>query len=503
MGEMLRETNPDLASKTGVDEVEPPKQEASPDPQDDPKDETETQTQQPEDGQKPAEEQPDDEAQGAPSEEEMTADKKKADDEAAAAQKKKDEDEEAAKKKESDDKAEAAKKAGEQAKPEDEARNARDKDMEVKLSPHTHPKTRQIIESFKSNARKARDERDAVAKEKQTIAQERDQLKQQLEEAKKTGALPKETEEELKTLRERVRELDIARDPQLEAKYDKPMAANVKSAVDLLKSFDADKVNVGTNEAPKIEVNPRWEKEFLKGGLTMKNVGPYVEKLEKAGMVDEAEQLREAVRENARLTRAKQQEIDTWKGDYDNRVKQREQLTKQQQEEENKAFATETETALKSDLAELSKTIPFLNPPPAPLPTDAEPVRKAKHAALDEYNAASKEVEKAVAAINPAGLSGEKARSAGARLNANAVQGIIFKVAVLPRLQKEAAAKDARIKELEAQIGKLKGATSISRQHATLAQSANGQQQAEIPAGASTNDAMAAFARAQGVNVGS
>lgn len=498
MGDMLRETNADLASKVGVDEVEPPKTEPSPDPADD--------TQDPENGEGKPEGESTPAASdggGAPSEEELAAEQKKQQEEAAAAaDKKKKDDEAAAAQKAKDD--EAARKAAESAAPaagqktpEQEAREKRDSDLNPELSPHTHPKTRQLITSFKTKTQAARDERD-------TIARERDSLKQQvteLAEKAKGVALPKEVDEELKTLRERVRELDIAKDPAIEAKYDKPIAANNKAVVDLLKSFGADQV-VDPKNAEKTIPDPRFEANLLRSGLTLKTLQPLIEKLEKAGFVDEAEQLRESIRENARLSRSKQQEIDAWKTDYDQRIKTRTQQTQQAAEQENKVFAAEAETALKSDLAELTKTLPFLTQPPAPLPTDSEPVRKAKQAALDEYNAAAQAVEKAVAGFNPAGLPADKARSAAARLNANAVQGVIFKLHVVPRLQREIATRDSRIKELETQLAKLKNAGSLSRQHATLAAPPPGAAP-EIPAGAATQDAMAAFAKAQGVNIDS
>jgi len=491
MGDMLRETNADLAAKTGVDEVEPPKPEPSPDPADHKQEEDGTPSADP-NAASAADGKADD---GTPTADELETEQKRQQeaDTAAADQKKKDEDAAAAAKAKED----AAKKAGDAAAgKQDDPRDKRDSDLNVNLSPHTHPKTRQIITSFKENARKARDERDAIARE-------RDEIKQQLAaaaEKAKGVALPKETEEELKTLRERVRELDISKDPQIEAKYDKPIAANNKSVVDLLKGFGADQI-VDPKDDKKTIADPRFEANLLRSGLSLKTLQPFIEKLDKAGYVDEAEQLREAIRENGRLAKAKQQEIDAWKGDYENRVKTRTAQSQQQTEQEQQALQQATDATLKAEIAELSKALPFLNAPPAPQANDSEPVRKAKQAALDEYNAAGQQVAEAMKAFGGA-KTPEEARTANAKFGAAAVMGLILRQHALPRLQKEVAAKDARIKELETQLGKIKGATNLSRQHATLASQPNGQQP-EIPANAATTDAFAAFAKANGVNIGS
>lgn len=488
MGDMLRETNADLAAKTGVDEVEPPTPEPSPDPADHAPEPT------PEGGAKPEDE------SATPTEAEVAAEQQRQADEAAAAaesdeEKKKKEEADAQKQKDEEAKKAAAAAPAKAKTPEEEAREKRDADLNPNLSPHTHPKTRQIITSFKENARKARDERDAAARE-------RDALKQQLaevEQKSKGVALPKEVDEELKTLRERVRELDISRDPQIEAKYDKPIAKNNAAVIALLKDFGAHHIEDPRDKSKTI-ADPRFEANLLRSGLTLNTLKPFIDKLDAAGYANEAETLREAVRENMRLARGKQEEIETFKANYDERIKTRTSQSQQQTEQEAKAFAAEAEAALSADVTEMKKNFAFLNEPPAPLPTDSDPVRKAKQAAVDEYNAAKQAIEQAVTAINPAGLAPDKARSAAAKLNATAVQGVIYKLHVIPRLQKELSARDARIKELEAQIGKIKGATNLSKQHATLAAQPSGGP--EIPANTPTENAFAAFAKAAGVNVG-
>lgn len=488
MGEALRESNPALAEKVGVDEVEPPMPEASPDPKDH---EPEPEGAKPDDGaQSEGAAKPDE--TGNPTEAELAAEQERQQTEAAAEKAKADETLAAQKAK---DEAEAAAKKTAPAKtPEQDARDA---DLKDQLSPHTHPKTRKVIEAKNAKIQEARNERDRLAKESAELKTKYDEA---VEKSKGT-TLPKETEDELKTLRERVRELDITRDPQMEAKYDRPTAANNKLAVDLLKGFDADKMP-DPSDATKLVVNPNFETQLLNGGLSLRKLQPFIQKLDEKGFADEAEQLREVVRENTRLAKAKTAEVESWKADYDTRKQARVQQGQQQTEAEVKALQTETDTTLKAELTELSKTLPFLNPPPAPLATDADAVRKAKQAALDEYNSAAKQVSDMVAAFNSSGKTPEQARAASAKFSASAILGVVARQHAIPRLLKDAAAKDARIKDLETQLGKLRGANTLSRQHASLASAPQGGA-AEIPAGAATGDALAAYAKAAGVNINS
>lgn len=485
MGDMLRESNSDLASKVGVDEVEPPKVEASPDPADVPLPE---ETGGLED--KTAD-------TSAPTAEELEGEQEKQKEETAAADADKTKAAEEQKTKDAAAAAKADETAAAAKTPEQEQRTKRDEDLKDQLSPHTHPKTRKVIEAKNAKIQEARDERDRIIAEREALKKERDELANKA----KATSVPKEIDDELKTLRERVRELDITRDPQMEAKYDRPIAANSKTAVDLLKSFGADQV-VDPKDNTKTTTDPRFEANLLKAGLTLKTLQPYIAKLEEGGLVDEAEQLREVVRENGRLARAKAQEVDSWKADFETRKQGRTQQVQQQSEADQKALHAESDTTLKAELAELAKTVPFINPPPAPLQTDPEPVRKAKEAALNEYNEVYKKVSDAVAAFDATGKTPEQARAASAKFSASAVMGIIARQHVIPRLMKDFAAKDARIKELETQLGKIRGASALSKQHATLASAAPAGE-VQIPAGATVADGFAAFAKAAGVNVNS
>lgn len=337
----------------------------------------------------------------------------------------------------------------------------RDSDLKVDTGAHTHPKTRKVITEFQAKAKAARDERDAVIAEREAMKKERDALA----EKGKNVAVPEATAQELKTLRERVRELDIAQDPVIQQKYDAKMEANNKSILSVLKSQGFGKTKKeGSDEYVD---NPAAVSALVKSGLTLKNLQPYIKALEDGDFIDEAEAVRDAVRENNRLARDRQQEIDLWKGDFDRRKQEREVVTKQQQETQTQAFRQQTDTQLKADLAELEKSFPHLKQPAGALPTDTPATQKAKQAAIDEWTAASKAVEGAVKGFSPDGVPPEKMAELVGRINASAIQAQVIRIHVLPKLQKEMAALTERNKELEAELGKIRDAGKLSRQHSS------------------------------------
>lgn len=367
----------------------------------------------------------------------------------------------------------------------------RDKDLEVpdQSSAHLHPKTRKLINQQKEKAIAARNERDAIAAEKAA-------LQAQLDEAKKAATqlkVPKEVEDELKTLRERVRELDISRDPAIETKYDKPVTANNDRIISTLKEFGLGKrlVDGKPVEAPEDVTN------LVKAGLTLKNVKPFIDKLDELGEVDAAEAIREALRENNRLARAKQQEIEAFKADFQGRTEAKTHAQQQQAEQYQASIRTTADKIYKTDLAEIAKQFPYISEPPAIDPKDAPAVAQAKQKAIDEYNAVSAQVNEAVKGFSAAGLPPEKQIEAQGRLAAAAVKGIQLSLRVLPRVAKDIAAKDARIKELETQLNGIRKAGTVSRAHAAAASTGGTNQ----PLPTDTKDAFAQIARERGISV--
>lgn len=412
----------------------------------------------------------------------------------AALQKENEDGTDAAKEKAAADKAVADKEAADKAAAAKPATTERDTDLKVpeQSAAHLHPKTRKLIEERNSKIAAARDERDRLAKEKADLEAALNE-----ERAKaKTTVVPKQLEEEVKTLRERVRELDITKDPEIETKYDRPITENNDRVVETLKKFGFGTRIVDGKAVPA----PEDIQALLKSGISLKTVKPYLDELDKLGEADDAETIREAIRENVRLGRGKQTEIDTWKKDYEGRVSTRTQQQQQQAEQATTQIRTVAQAEMKAEVDSLVKDFPYILPPPAPDAKDAPAVREAKQKALEEFNASAEKVKQITAAFNPNGLPPEKAYAAQGKLNAAAVKGVLLSQHVLPRVLRDMKAKDARIAELEADLGKIRKAGSVSRAHAAAAAAPAG----ATPEVKNTGDLgsdFASFAKSQGVAV--
>lgn len=343
------------------------------------------------------------------------------------------------------------------------AQEQRDVDLKYEPGAHTHPKTRTVITKFQAAAKAARDERDREraerATEVATLKKERDEA---TEKAKAT-TLPKDAEDELKTLRERVRELDITQDPIIQKKYDARITSNNDTIINTLKAQGFGKVKKEGSE--EFVDNPQAIAKLVKDGLTLKTLKPMIDALEKADLIEEAETVREALRENYRIARDKQAEIESWKGDHARRQQERESTTKQQREQQGAAFRQHTDTMLKTDLDALAKDFSYINRPPDPLPTDVPATVKAKQAAIAEYDAAAKEIEEAVKGLNMDGVTPEKLAEKVGRINANAIKAIVLEKKILPRVKAELAAGKARIAELEKELNGIREAGNLSRRH--------------------------------------
>lgn len=391
----------------------------------------------------------------------------------------------------------------EEKKPEEKKAEAaapeRDADLKHEISPHTAPKTRKIISEFQAKAKAARDGWD---KEKAERAAEAAELRAKLKEAEEKVAstkLPKPVEEELTTLRERVRELDISKDPQLEAKYDRKIASNQKTIIDTLKSQG---YGSRVGEDGKLIENPKAIQDLIKSGLTFGTLHATLKKLDENGLVEEAETIREALRENGRLARDKEAEIQQWKGDYETRQRQRQEQATQVVTKRNESFKTETQKVLKANLDALQKDFPYLAKPPAPLASDTPAVQKQKQQALDDYTAAERAIQDGMKQFETEGVAPEKIHEVVGRLNASAIVGVMMQKVIAPRMREQLKAANDRIAALEAQIGKVRGAQSISRQHATQATDTKGSEPT-IPKDASIGDALFIAAKAAGINTNS
>lgn len=153
---------------------------------------------------------------------------------------------------------------------------------------------------------------------------------------------------------------------------------------------------------------------------------------------------------------------------------------------------------LNSDIAALSKDLPYLQRPSEPLPTDSAAVTKAKQDSIAAYDAMAKQISDSLSDLDSSKASPDKVAEINGRVSANAVQSIIFKQHVLPRLMKDLADLRARNTELESKFGKIKTAGTLSRAHAAAASAPAGAK-AALPE--STEDAARQIAKEMGVSI--
>jgi len=365
----------------------------------------------------------------------------------------------------------------------------RDEDLklDVRQSAAMHPKTKKIIEERNQKIIAERNKAEALAKEREEMAAELNRVREQL----KKGAMPKEAEEELKTLRERIREMDITRDPSFEVRFDRPVAENQNKILGILQEFGVGKTQDGEDDPEAVE-------NLRKEGLNFKTVAPYIKKLSDEGYEEEAEQLRELLRDNIRIKNSKEKEISEWKTNFEVKKQQAAQFSQQQTEKSSVEVREHATRILNSDIAELSKEFPFLNRPADPVPTDSPAVAKSKQDAIAAYDAAAKSISDAVAQLDPSRATPDKVAEVSGRLTANAVQNIIIRQHILPRLLKDLTELKARNSELETKVGKIKTAGSLSRAHAAAASAPAGAK-ASLPE--NTEDAAKQIAREMGISI--
>jgi hypothetical protein len=370
-----------------------------------------------------------------------------------------------------------------------EVPNARDADLKLdeRAAATLHPKTKKIIEERNQKIVTERNRADAIAKEKATLAAKVTEL----EEAAKKVIIPKPVEEELTKLRDRVRELDITHDPVLVEKYDKPITENQGKIIEVLQGFGLGQTVEGKPDPTAIEA-------LKKTGLTFAALAPHIKKLSDAGEEAAAESIREYLRDNIRLGRDKQREVTEWKTNYDLKKQQSQQAQQQTQEKTLVEVREHSGRILREDLAEMEKTIPFIKRPPDPLPTDTPAVTKSKNDAIAAFDAAAQAVADEVAKLDASKAPPGKAAEVYGKVSALSVQAIVLRQHVLPRLTKELTALKARNAELEASVGKIKAAGSLSRAHAALATAPAGSK-ASLPE--DTGEAMKQVAKDMGIAI--
>jgi len=366
----------------------------------------------------------------------------------------------------------------------------RDEDLKLdsRQSAAMHPKTKKIIEERNQKIIIERNKAEALAKEKELLSKELNQAR----EALKKGAIPEGTEKELAELREVVRESDILRDPSLRIKYDSKIEANQDGILKVLEEFGVAKVDGSDKNDPKVLAQLKQQ------GLNFKTVTPFIKKLSDAGYEEEAETLRELLRDNIRIKNAKDSEVMNWRTNFAAKKEQSGIEQRQFQERQMSDQREHSSRILNSDISELSKDFPYLMRPSEPLPTDSPSVTRVKQDAIAAHEAAAKQVSDAVALLDASKVSPDRLAEVNGRLTANAVQSIIFKQHLLPRLNRELADLRARNAELEAKVGKIKTAGTLSRAHAAAATAPAGAR-AALPE--SNEDAAKQIAREMGLSI--
>lgn len=363
--------------------------------------------------------------------------------------------------------------------------NERDKDLQLDevTTKVMRPSTKKLIEE--------RNAKIVVERNKaETLAKEKADLEAQLLKAKSV-VVPKEVEEELKLLREKTREFDILQDPSFIREYVTPIQENSDKIIEKLKEYGFGETTDGRPDPDAIEA-------IKKTGLTVNTLAPHIKKLESAGELGAAEELREYARRNRDLLEKKNSVISGWKTDSEGKRRMLDQQTQQQQMQAMETVKNHATKFLTEDLATLSKDFPFINRPAEPLPTDSPAIAKAKNDSIAAYDAAAKAVEASISQLESSKVTPDKVAEVQGRVSASAVQGVILRHHVLPRLAKDLAELRARNAELESKVGKIKTAGSLSRAHAAAASSPAGAK-AALPE--STEDAAKQIAKEMGISL--
>lgn len=310
-------------------------------------------------------------------------------------------------------------------KPSEEPTGAdRDKDFNIQLNPNVAPRTKQVIEDFKKKGIEARNERDAIKKE---LEETRAKLKE--------GGMDELTKKELEELRREVRASNIERDPGLRMRYDERIKANETR---VLKSFE-----------DRFEVTPELITAIKSKGVTLNTMSKYIKQLEESGDVECADEMREMLRENAKLTRGKAEEIAAIQKDYEG-------YQARSKAEEERQFAEATERfrgALVEDLQSIGQKYPEFRRPPLPAEGDTDAVKKVKMEAVSKYDKDFAQVVQKIKSCSEDQVLQFR----------TAAQGIVYRDHVIPSLTAKIADLTAQLEAARGSLGKIKKAGSMTK----------------------------------------
>lgn len=329
-------------------------------------------------------------------------------------------------------------------------------DIESKLGQHTSPKTKQLFSEVKNLAAKERAEREKVSKELE-------ETRKQIEELKKTTqSVPKEVEQEIQQLRDKVRQFDANADPAIINKYDSVISKNNESIIKTL-------VDAGLPEAHAAEIK--------KKGVSLSSLKQYLDTLETGKGADgkqyepdpdTAERIRESLRENMRLSKDKEREIESWKSGYEERVKKTEEEQKQSVEVATQRLNKEFETHIGQ--------WDFLKKPADVADNDAPAIRKQKEDAIKQFNDTALKYAESIKKETSNPLDAQIA----ARI------GILYRDHVAPALKSRLSDAQKEIETLRSQVASMKKAGSATRSVGTV--SPRAAQVKEVSTGESFDD---------------
>lgn len=335
-------------------------------------------------------------------------------------------------------------------KKEEKPADPRDKDLDIKLNPNVAPKTREVIETFKTKAQEARTERDALKKE---LDEARAKLKE--------GGMDETTKKELEELRREVRNINIEKDPGLRLRYDQRITENESRIVGMLKKHGMPEASI---EALK------------KSGLKMANLDETLKILNKAGYAEDEDEIREMLRENTKISREKQAEIEKIKTDYTSYQERQTAEEKRQSAEVSDRIRVEFDKNLKAIGAEY----PEFKCPPMPEENDTDAVKKVKLASVEQYK---KTFGEYIVKVN-------KLAEDGVQTFQTAAKGLAYMDYIVPSMKKQITDLKAKLAEAEGQLGRVKKAGSMTK---LVGSSKPAAQDRKTPQASSVEDLDSAF----------
>ena len=306
-------------------------------------------------------------------------------------------------------------------------------ELRGQLDPHAKPATKKHFEVVAAKAAEARRRAEAAEAEKAKLSAE-------LEEAKKR-AIPKEVEEEIAKLRDTVRELDVSRDPALVAKYDKRIEANNEKILTILQTH-------GFGKTAKGDPIPGVVDALRKNGINRRTLEDKIAALEASdgenGEKEDAEEIRDLLRDNNNTLRQRTEEVQTLKTTYEQRRAAADADRVKMIEEGNKRVSAVVGTE--------AKKFDFLRAPPKVEANDAPAIRKEKERAIAAHNDRILKFSEVVK------------REASTPIDAAVLSrvGILYRDHVVPTLQSQLSTLNKENDALRAQMKGMKGAGDLS-----------------------------------------